>query len=284
MRKTKAIIALSISILLVSTMALAIETVTAKQNNIMGQIGEHIEQFANHINQNGGNFSNRLTQASWVRMKGNITEWGSEAVTGVLQTQGRTASRQFTGNNQVSSATAMWTTNTSRAIDSYRAKENFTYTFYVARLTNASVSTMDSNTTTGTYFLNGTWSLQKVISTITVNTNENGTITHVNRNQDITPSTAYGELSIGDNKFELTINGLETLTGTVFRSITRSWYNPFKMGDFDSTTNTVTHTDVRTIARCYGAMPGWGNFDSSMDFNNNYRVDIADISTVAANV
>jgi hypothetical protein len=283
MRKTKAIIALSISILLVSTMALAIETVSAKPN-IMGQIQQNIQQFTDHNNPMGGNFSNRLTQASWVRMNGNITQWGTEAVSGVLQTQGRTASHQFTGNNQVSSATAMWTTNTSRAIAAYRAKENFTYTFYVARLTNASVSTMDSNTSTGTYFLNGTWSLQKIVSTITVNTNENGTITHVNRNQDITPTSAYGELSVTDNKFTLAINGQDPLTGTVFRSITRSWYNPFKMGDFDSTTNTVTHTDVHTIAHCYGAMPGWGNFDSSMDFNNNYRVDIADISTVAANV
>jgi hypothetical protein len=283
MRKTKAIIALTISILLASTMALAIETVSAKQN-IMGQIGEHMEQFADRMNQMGGNFSNRLTQASWVRMKGNISEWGTEAVSGVLQTQGRTASHQFKGSNQVSSATAMWTTNTSRAIDSYRAKENFTYTFYVARLTNASVSTMDSNTSTGTYFLNGTWSLQKIVSTITVNTDENGTITHVNRNQDITPTSAYGELSISDNQFTLAINGQDTLSGSVYRAITRSWYNPFKMGDFDSTTNTVTHTDVHTIAHCYGAMPGWGNFDSSMDFNNNYRVDIADISTVAANV
>jgi hypothetical protein len=31
-------------------------------------------------------------------------------------------------------------------------------------------------------------------------------------------------------------------------------------------------------------MPGWGNYDTRMDFNNNYRVDIADISTVASNM
>ena len=76
---------------------------------------------------------------------------------------------------------------------------------------------------------------------------------------------------------------MEDLTGTVHRSITRAWYNPFKMTD-DSTTSTVTSADVHTVAACYGAMPGWGNYDMSMDFNNNYRVDIADISTVAHNM
>ncbi len=43
-------------------------------------------------------------------------------------------------------------------------------------------------------------------------------------------------------------------------------------------------SDVKAVAQCYGAMPGWGSYDTSMDFNNNYRVDIADISTVAANM
>jgi hypothetical protein len=31
-------------------------------------------------------------------------------------------------------------------------------------------------------------------------------------------------------------------------------------------------------------MPGWGNFDQKMDFNGNYKIDIADLTTVAANV
>jgi hypothetical protein len=31
-------------------------------------------------------------------------------------------------------------------------------------------------------------------------------------------------------------------------------------------------------------MPGWGNYDQTMDFNLNYRIDITDVATVAANV
>ena len=32
------------------------------------------------------------------------------------------------------------------------------------------------------------------------------------------------------------------------------------------------------------ARPGWGSYDSNMDFNCNYKIDIADLTTVAANV
>jgi len=46
----------------------------------------------------------------------------------------------------------------------------------------------------------------------------------------------------------------------------------------------VTRTDVKTITECYGTMPGSGNYDTRLDFTNNYRVDIADISTVESNM
>jgi hypothetical protein len=38
------------------------------------------------------------------------------------------------------------------------------------------------------------------------------------------------------------------------------------------------------LAKNYGARPGWGSYDSNMDFNCNYKIDIADLATVAANV
>lgn len=272
MNKTKALIALTISALLLSSLALAVESAAAKpENHSMGIV----KNIMSH-------FSNRLTQASWIRLNGNISQWGTTDVRGTLQTQAVSSEHQTSGAKQFTTATAIWTTNTSRAIQSVQSKENFTYTYYMARLTNASVSTLDANSTTGTYYLNGTWTIQAITSTVTINTDVNGTITKVHRDQDITPTQAYGELAISGNQFTLTINGQEQLSGSVYRSVTRSWYNPFKMGD-DATTSAVTHSDVKTIAKCYGAMPGWGNYDQSMDFNENYRVDIADISTVAAN-
>jgi hypothetical protein len=274
MNKTKALIALTISALLISSLALAVESAAAKPiNHPMGGIVKNLIS----------NISNRITQANWIRLNGNVSQWGTTTVRGTLQTQAVSSEHQTSGSKQFTTATAIWTTNTSKAIQSVQSKENFTYTYYVARLINASVSTLDANSTTGTYFLNGTWTISAITSTITINKDVNGTITHVHRDQDITPTQAYGELAISNNQFTLTINGQNPLSGSVYRSVTRSWFNPFKMSD-DTATSTVTHTDVKTVAQCYGAMPGWGNYDQSMDFNENYRVDIADISTVAANM
>jgi hypothetical protein len=59
-------------------------------------------------------------------------------------------------------------------------------------------------------------------------------------------------------------------------------FNPFKITD--DLTSSVSKTDLTTVAKCYGNMPGWGNYDQKMDFNFNYRIDIADLATVAANV
>ncbi len=90
----------------------------------------------------------------------------------------------------------MWTTNTSRATQTIESKENCTHTYYAARLSNSSVSTLNANTTTNEYFLNGTWTVSKIESIITVYTAENGTVIRVHRDQDITSTEAYGELAI----------------------------------------------------------------------------------------
>ena len=262
MKNKNAIIFAIVGLLLSSSIAFAVDVAAAKPSVME-------------------NASNRLTQASWIRINGAIEQWGETDVRGQLQVISRTATHQSSGSKEATSASAIWTENTTRAIQSVRAKENFTYVFHVAKLPNASVSAIVVSD--GDYFLNGTWNYAKVTSTTTVNTDENGTVTHVHREQDIEPMQAYGELTITGNQFTLEIDGIDQLTGSVYRSITRSWFNPFKMSD-DASTNAVVRSDVKAIGQCYGSMPGWGNFDMSMDFNNNYRVDIADISSVAANI
>ena len=267
MNKNKALIFAVIGVLLASSLALAVESAAAMQRGMTS-------------------VSNRPVSASWIRINGVIDQWGTTDARGQLQTQARTALLQSSDTRQLASATAIWTTNTTRAIQAVRAKENFTYVFYAARLLNASVSTLSTGSSASNYFINGTWNVATVNSTVTIITNENGTITRVLRNQDITTQKAYGELTVTDNwsKFTLAINGIDPLTGSVSRSMTRQMqFNHFKMTD-DSTSNTVTKADIKEVAQCYGAMPGWGSYDTRMDFNNNYRVDIADISTVAANM
>jgi len=242
----------------------------------------------NMFNAFSGSHSNRPVQKNWVRIDGIITQWGSTNVTGFLSAQARTTLLNASDTRQLSSASAMWTTDKFRPLfNAVRTKENLTYTIYSARLTNASVA-MLSYDDSG-FFMNGTWNMNTVTVTVTVYTDSNGTITGVHQDTDITPTQAYGELTVTDNwtKFTLAINGIEPLTGSVRRSMMRQMqWNPFKItGDFtDSASDTVTKTDLTAVAQCYGNMPGWGNFDQKMDFNFNYRIDIADVATVASNV
>jgi hypothetical protein len=230
--------------------------------------------------------SNRLSQQNLVRINGVITQWGLTNVTGSLSTQARTAIFNVSDTRQISSVSAIWTTNNSRPISAVRAKENFTYSFYSARLANASVSTLSLDNSN--FFINGTWNVYNVTSTVTITTNSDGNITNIHRDSNNAVTKAYGELNITNNwtTFKLTINGIDPLTGLVTRSRTSTMnFNPFKFSDDDgATTNSVTKTDVMKVAQAYGAMPGWGNYDQRMDFNNNFKIDITDVATVAANV
>jgi len=227
-------------------------------------------------------------QSNWVHNDGVVTKWGSTNVTGFLSAHSRTTLLNTSDTRKLSSASAIWTTDKLRPlVTAVRTKENLTYVIYSARLTNASVATI--NYDDNNFFMNGTWSVNTVTMAITVITNSSGNITSVHRDTDITPITAYGELNVTDNwtKFKLTITGIDQLTGSVKRSVMKQMqWNPFKITDDLTSTasESVTKTDLSAVAKCYGNMPGWGSYDQKMDFNFNYKIDIADVATVAANV
>jgi hypothetical protein len=224
-------------------------------------------------------------QQSFIRVVGVATEWGTADVNGALNAQTRTIVLNDTSTRQGSSATAIWTTNTTRAINAVRAKENFTYTFYTARLVEANVSALDVDGSD--FFMNGTWNVWQINSEFTVITNGAGDIVSFHRDQDgvALAMKAYGELKVTNNwaNFTLTIDGVDQLSGVVrVQRITTRMFNPFKVNDNSGTT--VTTADLASVARAYGAMPGWGNYDQGMDYNFDYRIDVTDLATCAANV
>src|SRR3990170_2018335 len=234
----------------------------------------------------GASMSNRLIERSWVRINGVITQWGTTDVNGFLQTRARTAIFDTSDTRQLAAAGAIWTTNTSRPISAVRAKENFTYAFYAARLTNASVSSLTIGT--NNFFINGTWNVYKITSNVTITTN-NGDITNIHRESDTSVAKAYGELNVTNNwkNFTLAITGYDPLTGLVTRTRTGMMqFSPFKIADSEqvSQSDVVSKADLVACAKNYRAMPGWGNYDQRMDFNNNYKIDITDLATVAANM
>jgi hypothetical protein len=233
-----------------------------------------------------GNSHREAVQQSFIRMNGLITKWGEVNVTGAIQAQSRTLVLNST-TRQGTSATAIWSTNTSRPISQVRARENFTYTFYTANLVNTSLSSLNVNGYS--FFLNGTWNVFQVTETFVITTNDAGEVTGFNRNQNAvaTATKAYGELAIasgGANNFTLAITGVFPLTGQMrYQKTATKMFNPFIVNNDDGVT-TVTKADVRTIISAFGSSPGWGNYDQRMDYNFNYKVDICDLVTAAANV
>ena len=120
----------------------------------------------------GGRFwRNSNIQTSYVRFNGFANGWGNKDVNGMLQGQTRTLVLNQTDVRQGSSASAIWTTNTTRPINALKSRENFTYTFYAARLVNASDFGLNVD---GTNFaLEGNWTIYKVTANVTIITNGN---------------------------------------------------------------------------------------------------------------
>jgi hypothetical protein len=222
-------------------------------------------------------------QTSYVRLNGVINQLGSTSVNGSLQAQSRTFVINNTDSKQGAAATALWTTNTPRPINALRAKENFTYTFYAARLIDLNVSAL--NIDGNDFFMNGTWTVTQVKTSFTIITNADGNVTSFHRDQDGTAlaTQAYGELKVTGTSFSLAIEGIDTLNGSVYaQRITTRMFNPFKISN--DTADTLTNADVTSLAKAYGTMPGWGNYDQRMDYNFNYKIDICDLATAASNV
>lgn len=226
---------------------------------------------------------NPPVEASWVRIHGIMTKWGAVDARGQLWAQARTALLTNSDTRQFARANAVWSTDMSRPILGVVAKANFTHTFYSAMLLNASVSTFNISSTN--FFLNGTWNVATVKCTVTVITNSNNEIVSVHRDSAATVSKVYGELTVTDSwtKFKLQLTGMDPLFGLVIRSVTgQVQFNWYSVTDTPGTS--VTKADVDAVVSCYRAMPAWGNYNSRMDFNFNYRIDIADLATVAANL
>lgn len=223
--------------------------------------------------------------STYVLVDGGINASGTNAAVGTIQAQSRTTVGPMS-TIQGFSSTAVWSTNTSRPLATAIKRQNFTYTFYTARLINGSYSALDFNG--ANFYLNGTWNVWNVTETFTIITDSTGNVLNVNSNQNAVKlaNNATGEFTanaVGEN-FTLAITGVMPVTGTVtFERETSRLFNPIILSQ-DSTTTTVTPSDLESIIGAYGAMPGFGNYDARMDYCLHYKIDICDLATAAANL
>ena len=226
-----------------------------------------------------------ITQ-TYVRVDGIITMYGTKNAMGSIQAQSRTTTKNSDPTVQYSSSTAIWTTNLTRPLAAVRTKENFTYSFYTARLVKGNFTALDFKG--NSFYMNGTWNVWSITETFTVITDKSGNILSIDSNQHLVPlaTKAYGELIVpsGWSTFTLSITGVNAVSGKVIAEVTTTrMFNPFIIAS-GSTSTTVTRTDLDSIVKAYGSMPGWGNYDVRMDYCLHYKIDICDLATAAANL
>jgi hypothetical protein len=215
----------------------------------------------------------------WIRFRGGVKEWGEEAYHGSLIMNAETVRVPTVWRTQWASVRAVWSNERRPFASETSPVGNFTYTHYTARLrrlTNLKVNSGDLNLN-----LTGIWDVKKV--KITYEFDDDSVLIKTIR--EVTPiaTRARGQLHIMDRwkKFDIQIEGIDTLKGVGLETIiTRARINAFS---FEAGAN-ANLQDLIQITRCFRAMPGFGNYVPELDYNLDSKIDLADLTTVAANM
>ena len=228
-------------------------------------------------------FADTQNQSLWVRMHGVITHWGDNLVFGFINVHARILNINGT-HLEGARVHAIWSEEPRRLNCTEPPRENFTFVLYAARLVNATEVKLHYNDYD--LYISGLWDVVKINTTIYVD--ENGMLLNVTR--IITPivTKGQGELRVLPFMpmlmkwpFELDITGIPLLRGFVIRVMLR--FTEIKICDINDD-GKVDLIDLVRVARRYNTVPGLFNYDHDMDFNFDNKIDIGDLTTIAANI
>ncbi len=220
-----------------------------------------------------------LPVTRWMHFRGAITQWGDETFHGSVTVKTRTLNVPLPIFKPWVTARAFWS-NEPRPIASNPIPVGITtFTHYKARLVRlialrGKQEAMNLNIT-------GIWNVNKF--KITSEFDEKGVL--LKSMLEVTPivTGARGQLHIteGWKEFDLEIEGIDTVKGIEISMITTTrMMHPFS---FEGA-SLPTLKDLFQIMRHFRAMPGFGNYDPELDYNGDSKIDIADLTTVAANM
>jgi len=236
-----------------------------------------ISSFSFLVNLAGADFQ---FQGTWVRMRGIVTHWGSTPVFGFIDAHA--------GMTNVNGTQREWAR--VHAIWSYERRrlnfsepppqpENFTFTFYAAKLVESSEISL--NHSGYNFYISGLWNVVNITTTILVD--ENGSLISFTRTIEPIATNATGELRVLDTwtKFELSIEGIDLLSGFVVGVFIK--HVEIKICDINDD-GKVDIIDLVKVAKRYRTVPGLWGYVHDMDFNFDNVIDIGDLTTVAANI
>jgi len=231
------------------------------------------------------NLANADTQieGTWVRMRGIITNWGSNPVFGWIGAQAGMVDKNGTY-HEWARVHATWSYDKPRLNCSEPPPlQNFTVTVYATRLVNLTDVSLDNPECD--FYVSGLWNVVRITINITVIIEENSCIITIERLPEEILHEANGELRVflvPRFEFVLRIEGIDPLFGVVrvfdFRHV------EIKICDLNDD-GEVDLLDLVRVAKRYRTVPGmWIERDHEMDFNSNAEIDIGDLTTVAANI
>jgi len=215
----------------------------------------------------------------WMRFRGAVTQWGNDPYHGLVTVNAKTANRPPAIFRPWVTVNVVWSNEPRPIASDTKPVGQITYTHYNARLVwliaiRGKQDTMNLNIT-------GIWNVNKV--KITSEFDENSVLIKTVR--EVTPivTKAKGQLHIteGWKKFDIEIEGIDALKGIgIAMTTTTSMINPFSYEGGSA----ATLKDLFQLVRCFRTMPGFGNYNPELDCNMDSKIDLADLTTVAANM
>jgi len=212
-----------------------------------------------------------------VRVRGIITQWGATPVFGWIAANAIKVNLNGTY-HKWAGVHAMWSYDKPRLNCSRPPTENFTFSFYTARLIKSSVVRL--NYSGYDFYISGYWNVVNITTSVYVN--ENGELINVTRVFEPILTNATGELRVFSHwkLFELDIDGIDLLSG--FVTMWRITYLEIRICDINDD-DKVDIIDIVRVAKAYRTVPGMPGYNVEMDFNLDCRIDIGDLTTLAAN-
>jgi len=240
-----------------------------------------IGNFSFIVNPAGADYQ---VQGTWVHMRGIITDWGTDRVFGFIGAHAGMVNKNGSY-HEWARVHAIWSYDCPRLNHSGPPPppQNFTFTFYAAKL--VETTEVAFNYSGYAFYISGLWNIVKITTTITVILDETGQIVSIVFNRQFEPvvTNATGELGIlvPSLRFELSIEGIETLRGFVALWVIK--HIEIKMCDINDD-GKVDIIDLVKVAKRYRTVPGLFNYEHHRDFNFNDQIDLGDLTTVAANI
>jgi hypothetical protein len=215
----------------------------------------------------------------WVRFRGAVTEWGNDPYHGSVTVNAKWVNRPPTLLGPWAVVDVLWSNEPRPIASPVKPVGQVTFTHYTAKLVRViAVRMRQENINLN---ITGIWVVNKV--KITSEFDENSVLTKTVR--EVTPivTKVVGQLLIteGWKKLNIEIEGIDAIKGIgINQMITTRMINPFSYEGEP----TATLTDLFQLMKCFRAMPGIGNYNPELDYNSDSKIDLADLTTVAANM